>query len=160
MRAFAALRAEGSLRMAGCRLRLSSPISAERSCSTVPCEKSLDNQTTSARTHLFFTILREISSCSKSFDMFFNLPFSGFPKVYTAFTLFWTRIVSKLLYCVLSAYSILQIHNPSESKQKQLAIAITVTVFNVGNIDCSRVLRRTLESHPLPKWSYFRVIQC
>lgn len=41
-RTLAALRAEGILRMVGCRLRLSSPIRAERSCSTVSCENSLE----------------------------------------------------------------------------------------------------------------------
>lgn len=41
IRTFAAFIAMGILRMAGCRLRLSSPIRAERSCSTVSFEKSL-----------------------------------------------------------------------------------------------------------------------
>lgn len=41
-RTLAALRAEGIWRMVGCRLRLSSPIKAERSCSMVSCENSLE----------------------------------------------------------------------------------------------------------------------
>ena len=60
IRIFAAFIAMGNLRMAGCRLRLSSPIRAERSCSTVSFEKSLKEKSMSNTLPFLYNFKRYI----------------------------------------------------------------------------------------------------
>ena len=77
-RTLAAFIALGLARMPGCRFRLSSPISTERSCSTLAFEKALRMRMLE-REFLFLTTFSLMFRCSRSFAMCDSLPFSNDP---------------------------------------------------------------------------------